>query len=262
MPNHTPRFVAAASLLAIVALAPGDAAAHFTLMEPASWRNQDLLGNPQKLGPCGDDGSAATTGAVTAFQTGATIQITIDETIFHPGWYRVALSVNDRSELPDEPIVTPDAISPCGTTTIMDPPVFPVLADGVLMHTSAFSGPQTIEVTLPTGMTCDHCTLQVIEFMQQHPLNNPGGCFYHHCADISIHDVVVTDAGMSEDTGAMMSMPDTGTSSGTDAGGGMDGGATPPPQASCGCAAPGHGTPRAAWLALVPLAALALRRRR
>ena len=26
----------------------------------------------------------------------------------------------------------------------------------------------------------------LIEFMSDHPLNNPGGCFYHHCADISI----------------------------------------------------------------------------
>jgi hypothetical protein len=31
-------------------------------------------------------------------------------------------------------------------------------------------------------VTCDHCTLQVIEFMSQHG----APCFYHHCADISI----------------------------------------------------------------------------
>src|SRR5262249_55630132 len=48
------------------------------------------------------------------------------------------------------------------------------------------AAPQTIQVTLPSNMTCDHCTLQVIEFMSEHPLNNPGGCFYHHCANISI----------------------------------------------------------------------------
>jgi hypothetical protein len=36
------------------------------------------------------------------------------------------------------------------------------------------------------NISCDHCTLQVIEFISNHALNNPVGCFYHHCADISI----------------------------------------------------------------------------
>lgn len=256
-------WLALATIVALVSLAPGDAAAHFTLMEPESWRAQDILGNPQKLGPCGDDGSAAMSGAITEYQTGQTITVSLDETIFHPGWYRVALSVNDRSELPPEPIVTPGSDSPCGTVEIMDPPVFPVLADGVLVHTASLSGAQTFEVTLPPGVTCDHCTLQIIEFMQHHPLNMPGGCFYHHCADISIHDAVATDAAMSEDTG-MIRMADTGTSAGTDAGvgTGMDGGAgTPPARASCGCAAPGRDAGGLGWLALVPLALFASRRR-
>jgi hypothetical protein len=78
--------------LSATLLAPATTMAHFVLGSPASWRVQNALGNPQKLGPCGDEGAAATTGAVTAFSPGETITITIDEVIFHPGHYRVALA--------------------------------------------------------------------------------------------------------------------------------------------------------------------------
>ena len=170
-------------LLAALLAAPG-ANAHFALRSPASWRVQDSLGDPQKVGPCGDEGTAPTTGAVTAFSPGETITIVLDETVFHPGHYRVALAVHDRSELPAEPPVTPGA-SPCGSVPIMTPPVFPVLADGVLAHTEPFTGTQSIQVTLPSDVTCTRCTLQVLEFMTSH--GQP--CFYHHCADISIAPV-------------------------------------------------------------------------
>ena len=176
------RLVVGALPLAALLVSPA-AGAHFRLETPASWNSQDASGSPQKAPPCGDDGGTPT-GVVTAFQSGQTI--TINETIFHPGHYRVALAVNDRSELPAEPIVTPDQSSPCGSVPIDAQPAFPVLADGMLLHTQPFSGPQTFEVTLPADVTCEHCTLQIIEFMSNHGLNNPGGCFYHHCADLSI----------------------------------------------------------------------------
>jgi hypothetical protein len=167
--------------LSLPLLAPPVAIGHFALRAPASWREQDFLGNPQKTGPCGDEGTAATTGTVTPFAPGETITITLDETIFHPGHYRVSLAVLDRSELPAEPPVTPGD-TPCGTGPIMAPPVFPVLADGALLHTDPFANSQSIQVTLPSDVTCTHCTLQVLEFMSNHS----APCFYHHCADISI----------------------------------------------------------------------------
>jgi len=238
--------IALACLVLLFCVAPRDAAAHFILQDPASWQSQTSAGMPQKLGPCGNEAGGTPTGAITAFQTGQTITITIHEVIFHPGHYRVALAVNDRSELPPEPTVTPGVMA-CGTVPIMDPPVFPVLADGQLIHTSPFSGPQSFQVTLPAGVTCTHCTLQVIEFMSDHALNVPGGCFYHHCADISIQDVVVnTDGGMSID------------------GGGGDAGTTPtrPPQA-CACSAPGastHGSRGAIALGAIAIALMGRRR--
>jgi hypothetical protein len=181
------RLLAVALLLA----APRPASAHFVLRSPASWRVLDDLGNPQKTGPCGDEGTAAASGVVTTFAPGDTVTITLDEAIFHPGHYRVALAVADRSELPDEPPVTPGETA-CGSVPVAMPPAFPVLADGALEHTAPFSGPRFIQVTLPADVTCTHCTLQVLEFMSDHA----APCFYHHCADISI---VAGGAGCATD---------------------------------------------------------------
>jgi MYXO-CTERM domain-containing protein len=186
----------------------GTAHAHFVLTSPPAAHEQNVLGDPQKAPPCGDDGTATATNVVTAFQGGETITVTIDETIYHPGHYRIALAINDPSELPEEPPVTPGNQA-CGTAPIMSPPVFPVLADGVFEHTEAFTEPQSIEITLPDDVSCTNCTLQIIQFMSEHGLNNPGGCYYHHCASISIEggaaDGTTTmpaeDSGSSEDGG-------------------------------------------------------------
>lgn len=221
-------------------LAPVEADAHFILQSPASWKSQTLLGDPQKLGPCGDNGGTET-GIVTAVEEGGMITVTIQETIFHPGHYRIALSVNDRSELPAEPPVTAGS-TPCGSTIIQDPPVFPVLADGVFPHTKPLSGPQTIQIKLPDGVTCDHCTLQVIEFMSEHGLNDPGGCFYHHCADLAIGKGAAGAGG----SGAGGTATAGAGGADTAGAGGTGQGAPSAPAADaaddgagCGCAVPG-----------------------
>jgi hypothetical protein len=162
--------------------APVLAHAHFVLVTPDAWMSQDPLGLPEKLGPCGDEGGGTPTGTVTAFRPGQTIAVTIDEVVTHPGHYRVALAVNQRSDLPPEPLVTPAGDDPCASAAIQSPPTFPILADNVLPHTQAFGAPQIFTVTLPTNVTCTQCTLQVLEFMSNHS----APCFYHHCADISI----------------------------------------------------------------------------
>lgn len=245
--------------------APSAAGAHFILDEPENWREQGTLGDPQKTGPCGEEGSAAMTGTVTAYRTGQTITISIRESIFHPGHFRVALATNDRSELPAPPEVTPGATA-CGTVPIMDPPVFPVLADGVLPHTAPLTGTQTFDVTLPDGVTCDHCTLQVIQFMSSHA----APCFYYHCADLSISDVVVEDAGTpAEDaatSGADAASPpvDAATSTTPDAASRADAGAGAT-SGGCACSAPGggpgHGASGLAALSTAALAAWLFRRR-
>ncbi len=234
-----------AASVAVLVIAP-KSEAHFQLVTPASWMSQDAVGAPEKLGPCGDEddtnGAATPSGIVTAYQVGDTITVTIDEKIFHPGHYRIALSTTSRSQLPPEPLVEAGA-TPCGTVPIEDPPVFPVLADNVFPHTTAFTSPQTTTVTLPSNVTCTKCTLQVIEFMSDHPLNPQGGCFYHHCADISV--------GVSSDAGAN---PNPDASVGAE---------NEPTQGGCGCSVPTSGAPAAAGvLALVAALAARLRRRR
>src|SRR2546427_8299680 len=132
---------------------PGRAQAHFKLDAPASWANQDSLGTPLKSAPCGqsDPGDpAVATNAVTGLMTGSTVTITITETVFHPGHYRVALAA-DQNSLPADPTAHPDMNSACGTADIMTTPVLPVLADNMLAHTTPFSGPQSFQVTLPAG---------------------------------------------------------------------------------------------------------------
>ncbi len=182
---------------ACVTLVVVPAHAHFILQAPPSWMSQDTVGAPEKLGPCGNEAGGTATGTITAYQCGQTITVTIDEVVTHPGHYRIALAVNSRSELPAEPTVTATSSTPCGSVPVQSPPVFPVLADGIFDHTAAFTAPQSIQVTLPSNVTCTKCTLQVIEFMSDHPLNNPGGCFYHHCADISIQAPSIGTGGAS-----------------------------------------------------------------
>jgi MYXO-CTERM domain-containing protein len=200
-----------ATLAAGALSVPAVASAHFFLEEPENWQEQGTLGDPQKTGPCGNEGPSRPTGAVTAYRSGQTITIRLRETIFHPGHYRVALATTDRSELPAVPPVTPGPTD-CGSVPIMDPPVFPVLGDGLLPHTSPLSGEQTLEVTLPDGVTCDHCTLQIVQWMSSHG----APCFYYHCADLSISDVVVEDAGATSEDASMPGV-DAATSTTSDA---------------------------------------------
>ena len=75
MPRVSPGRPVLLALAAILA-APPTAVAHFVLRSPASWRDQDGFGSPQKFGPCGNEGSGGETGAVTAYSPGETITIT------------------------------------------------------------------------------------------------------------------------------------------------------------------------------------------
>jgi hypothetical protein len=124
---------------------------------------------------------------------GSKLMLQVNETVYHPGFYRVALAIKSRSELPPDNVVkdangkvlAPDSTGTSATAEYQTNPVFPVLADNLWPHTTStktFSG----EVTLP-NVNCDKCTLQVIEFMAQHGSNGPkAGFFYHHCADLKI----------------------------------------------------------------------------
>jgi len=185
------RFAILLCCFLVFALAPGGLA-HFRLIEPASWlQESEDLGDPQWSAPCGGTltNPGKPTGAITKVRGGDTLHIRIREMAFHPGFYRVALAVNSRDELPPDP----EAITEPGSSgrprsvsgAIHYPPSPPVLADGLFMHVTPFDKEQETEVEIP-NIDCTKCTLQVIEFMAAHGFNPDGGYTYHHCADLQI----------------------------------------------------------------------------
>jgi hypothetical protein len=164
--------------------------AHFVLLEPAATLVQNQLGDPQKLGPCG--GTSANAGTptqvVSKVKGGAPLHLTIRETIFHPGHYRVALVVNTPTELPADPAATtretergPYSVA----APIQNPAAAPLLADGLFPHTTKPTDLMQTDVQLP-NITCKKCTLQVTQFMAEHGVNKDGGFYYHHCAELEI----------------------------------------------------------------------------
>src|SRR3989440_5797533 len=143
------------ALAAVVILGARHVAeAHFRLLEPASWLIEDDRGDPQKAGPCG--GTNADYGkpsyAVTKLAGGSKLHVKVQETIYHPGHYRIALAVNSPNELPVDPKATtentdrgPRSIS----AEIQSPVQIPVLADGVFPHQAKVDAPLETDVTLP-----------------------------------------------------------------------------------------------------------------
>jgi hypothetical protein len=168
------------------------ASAHFILLAPDAWVEVNVLGDPQKAAPCGtsDITKGTPTGKVTAMTGGDMLHIKIKETIYHPGYYRVALSVLDRSELPADPVAETRE-SPRGPISVSgkidSAPKPPVLADGLFEHRVRPEPGSFFEtdIKLP-NINCEKCTVQVLQFMEEHGLNKEGDFSYHHCADLKI----------------------------------------------------------------------------
>lgn len=192
-------------LLGLIALAMVlPAYAHFQLLEPASWLVENERGDPQKAGPCGGTNAdwGKPTYAISKVKGGQKLHIKIQEAVYHPGHYRVALAVNSPTELPADPKAeTKD--SDRGPWSVSAPiesqPQIPVLADGLFVHSTKPADklpPWETDVQLP-NISCKKCTLQVIQFMADHAFNNPGGYSYHHCANLEI----TADPSKPKDTG-------------------------------------------------------------
>jgi hypothetical protein len=211
------------TLAALALSASPSAHAHITLMNPPSWVVEGNLGDPQKSGPCGDDGSATVqkTGTVTQFTAGQTITVMWKETVGHPGHFRISLTKpgEDRSVLVDPTVETENGDGKTGNSisaAFVADGTGDVLKDHLFPRETvagAEANPFSQDITLPNE-SCEKCTLQVIQFMAQH---GPG-YFYHHCADIQI--VAKDNAGAVGAVGAAGSASmGTGGSSSTGAGG-------------------------------------------
>jgi len=181
-----------AAVCASALLIAGPASAHFILVAPDAWMEVNQLGDPQKAAPCGTSEitKGTPTGKITTMKGGDLLHIKIKETIYHPGYYRVALAVLDHKELPADPVAETreGPRGPISVSAKIDPaPKAPVLADGLFFHRERPVADSFWEadVKLP-NINCEKCTVQVLQFMEEHGLNKEGEFSYHHCADLKI----------------------------------------------------------------------------
>ncbi len=155
--------VLAVSLLTL----PATAQAHFTLLAPPPASNSTNGGKGDP--PCGPTDMPSN--VVTPVMGGSKLMLKVSETVYHPGFYRIALSIKSRSELPVDNVVkdaSGKVLPPAGpgnsaSADFQTTPVFPVIADNLWAHTSELkmlSG----ESTLP-NVICDKGTRQVSEAM-------------------------------------------------------------------------------------------------
>jgi MYXO-CTERM domain-containing protein len=156
------RLAALVSIGLLGLLAPAAPAhAHIALTSPAARTAE------QKTGPCGIAGS--TRGAnVTHYQPGQTITVEWDETVDHPGHYRLSFD-DDGNDSFQNPVLPEDA--------------FPqTLVDQIPDRTGA--GHYSQQVTLP-NIACTNCTLQLVQIMTT---TVPYSSFYFQCADLVLGD--------------------------------------------------------------------------
>ncbi len=200
-------------MLLVMTLTAATATAHFKITSPdggtQEWINTDQFGNPQKESPCGDP-NGTQSGFVKTVVAGSKLKLNWLETVPHGGHYRISIAPT-RAQLVDPvPVVTSNN---CVSLAIQNPPVAPVVADGVHVHaqTSATNVPYETEITIPNTLGAN--TLQMIQFMRPHAPS----CFYYHCVNLNI--VAAADAGAPP-------VPDAGAGggSGTGGGGGAGGG--------------------------------------
>lgn len=122
-----------------------------------------------KANPCG---GALRTNRSTIFSAGQTIELEFEETINHPGHYRIAFSPADDLDFD----ITGN-----------------ILVDNIPDVTN--NGTYAQQVTIPM-QECTACTLQLIQVMTTSPTPSPGD-YYYSCTDIQITSPGDTTAPLS-----------------------------------------------------------------
>lgn len=111
-----------------------------------------------KVAPCGD---APRTTTPAVFTPGATITVEWEETINHPGYFRIAFSRTGDQNFDSY-----------------------ILADNILDTQNDANTPHfySRQITLP-DLACTDCTLQLIQYMTENPA---APTLYYSCADINL----------------------------------------------------------------------------
>jgi hypothetical protein len=143
-------------------LMAADAYAHIQLMYP-SQRYDD-----QKNAPCGMT-NGGRGDVVTTLEPGATITVTWDETVNHPGHFRISFDPDGDDDFVD-PLSFTDTYT---NDSVMVDDIIDTPAGGVSGYT----------ITLP-DIECDNCTLQVVQVMTDKAPYGDGNDLYYQCADL------------------------------------------------------------------------------
>ena len=186
--KHLMKGLMAASALALVM--PAFVQAHFTLIEPASSAGRSSVAIRRSLARAvarrprrhahGRDRAAV--------QGDSKLHIKVMETIYHPGFYRIALVVNAPT-VAGRPRGCHEGRrerAVVGIRRDQSPPRFrcsPTASSCTTVEPA--DGPFETDVQLP-NINCEKCTVQIVQFMAEHGFNKDGGYNYHHCADLQI----------------------------------------------------------------------------
>lgn len=222
-PVHAIGFTVVAGLSAM-ALAPTPGHAHINVEMSRS--------GDQKDSPCGTANSQRGSN-VLRVRPGTTINVSVSETIPHPGYFRIAFDVDGDDDFPiptgtdgadgncaGDPACGPGKEDYCSNET--------VLLDKLSPHPAGdfFGGPYeyTFSVTLP-DVECSDCTLQVIQMMNDfnfHPAPYPADDIYYRCIDLELSNDApeYTEAPVTNDSGMVCPGAMTGTPPATPPAGG------------------------------------------
>lgn len=151
-----------------------------------------------KTGPCGR-GSAARGSNIYTYEPGSTIILNVSEYVLHPGYFRIAFSMNGDADFAEPQSIMPmnracqSGEMRCGKTDFCSNPG--VLLDNLDEHWQMDGTPTpnpppqySWAVKLP-DVECENCTLQVIQIMTD-PLGGAHGPYdlamdiYHQCIDL------------------------------------------------------------------------------
>lgn len=165
--------VIAAVSVGVVALTAGSAGAHLDVLSPAP-RSSQL-----KQGPCGGGADELRGDVVHSYRPGQTITVTWDEYVDHPGHFRISFDEDGQDSFAD----------PASFEDVSGNPS--VLIDGI--PDRAGGGSYSQEVTLP-AVSCDRCTLQVVQVMSDKPPYGDGNDLYYQCVDLVLSEDAEAEA--------------------------------------------------------------------
>lgn len=205
-------------------------AAHILVTEPPPRIEHDNT----KTSPCGEN-AVWGSGGIATFSPGEQVTLQWNETILHPGYFRVVLSLTGDEALTmpsEEDLDTFKAFYSSGSGSLPAPIEHPngMEVDGLLFYYdyyaphgsnecagTAAGGTCTYQVTLTLPSSCEQCTLQLVQAMAE-PFRTYGvNAHYYHCVDFTIEgdDAPATGDSSTDTTGETTNA--SGTSGGTDA---------------------------------------------